>query len=165
MIIIEGPDGSGKSTLAETLKKELGFYIIHPGGPPKDEEVLARMSEQLAHANNPIHWRTAYDRVTCVSHPIYQKIDGAIFKAFRRQTLCNPYTFLIYCRPPNKNLDLSNHIPKPYDTVDHLAMVSAEQPRIVEDYDRMMKDYDHYPYDYTANDLDFIVTQIKRRIR
>ncbi len=166
MIILEGADRSGKTTLGKKLSEKLGLRYVHPGGRPKTEnERLYNLSEQFLCAHirhNPM----IYDRVTCISDPIYRKdLMNPLAKVFRDAMMNIPYTFLIYCRPPDAELAkiLDTKVTE-HDTEEHLLSVKENWKSIVDDYDSTLLDLSHAVYDFTTDQIEPLIKLIKERI-
>ena len=128
-IIIEGPDNSGKSTLLAFLAEELPVYKIQTSGGPEQEpgELVERVRRymQMTH--------TIFDRHPCISDPIYSifrdtdcVIPQSMIDSFDRSN-----TFMIYC----KRRGLGEHVIKPHETAEHVAMVEANHERICDAYE------------------------------
>ena len=163
MIIIEGPDNSGKSTLA----KAIGLPIKHPG--PKPESVravidcLRKQQRRRSHA-------IVHDRVTCISHWIYQQPAIVMCRLLDQKLQflrTSSNVVIVYCRPPDSSiLNWSHHIPKGYVTAEYLDWLSTEHPKIVKRYDEFFSASGNCPnpirFDYVNDDLNDVVEYLRK---
>jgi adenylate kinase family enzyme len=103
VIICEGPDGSGKSTLAARIADDIGWELLHSGGPQKSD---AEMKHRIKTFLNRYTQRTVYDRFPTISDPIY----GAVFdrpsnvQFFNEYQLSIRWPLVIYCKSPTGEL-------------------------------------------------------------
>lgn len=128
-IIIEGPDNSGKSTLVSFLAERFPVYNAQTSGGPEQEpgELKSRVEGYLQKTH------ILFDRHPCVSDPLYSKfrshdctIPQHYIDSFYRQN-----NFYLYCR----GRDLGDHVIKPHETEEHVAMVNQHHGLICELYD------------------------------
>lgn len=159
IIILEGPDNAGKSTLARMLAEDLKVEVVHPGGPPANiADALIRCGEQamLFQLGESISF--IYDRVTCISEPIYRGIDThlvafGLFQADLASEVADHNVLLVYCRPPIRVIkDFSGHVTKAHETEEVVEHAKRNIDRIIIEYDEVMARLKPIVYDYTADD-------------
>ena len=160
-IILEGPDAAGKSTLARVLAGQFGMrHIVSGGAPHNRAEVMEYCRMQLGHCASRM---TVIDRVTPISHPIYNPIyknDPEVMD-FRRQMLASG-SLIVYCRPPTETLMRpEKHEWKDYDTEEHKQKILHNQMEYIGRYDEVFREIPHLPYDYTQGD-DYAVELIAK---
>lgn len=140
-IVLEGPDNSGKSTLAEYLGERLHMPVKHSGGPGKyPGEINARADLLLS---NPIP--TIYDRHPCVSQNIYVEAlssSGERVTDDRVQRLYDSGAVIVFCR----GRDFTHHRMSEHASVDYVAQVERNHPRICELYDAWALDHAHVTF-------------------
>lgn len=149
MIILEGPDNSGKSSLAA----ELGLTYRHPGPAPINDAALDEcLATQLSIMRSPI----VHDRVTCISHQIYNPgwfLDPKLLLNLRQMIECEDVLF-IYCRPPESHMmNFAHHKAKDYDTEEHIKKVIDNQHKYIAGYDELFDSIPHVVYDFTDQDM------------
>ena len=159
IIILEGPDNAGKSTLARMLAEDLKVEVVHPGGPPANiADSLIRCGEQAMLFQLGESVSFIYDRVTCISEPIYRGINThlvafGLFQADLVNEIEEGNALLIYCRPPNRFVkDFSNHVTKAHESEAVVEHAKRNIDRIVFEYDEVMSRLKPIIYDYTADD-------------
>lgn len=158
MIVLEGPDGAGKSTLAKQLSAALNVPIHHSGGPPKSEmEIIERQKAMIDNLRNKE--LMIYDRVPCISDPIYGKYirGGSPFQGVHDPLARTMRAFLIfpiiYCRPVNQAIfnAMATRVEeaKAYKPEDHKEGVKKHVFEIIAQYDDDIAFYPHWTYDWT----------------
>lgn len=139
MIIVEGFDAAGKSTLAAKIGSALGWEVLHPGGPTKDEQdVYNCLLRSLARMRQ----RCVQDRVTHISEAAYSMLtypekSATALNAIREVAAAE---LIIYCRPPTEVLleGLRNHRLKEHDDFLEIEKVMNNAPMIIRTYDTLM---------------------------
>ena len=156
-IILEGPDAAGKTTLAKTLmaiEPRLEFYSS--GGAPKtvdDMNEFCLVQEALSLRKGMI-----LDRITPISHPIYNNIPEAT-KSFLSGVLANiltsPGLIVVYCRPSNDLLMApEKHQWKDYDTEEDKQKILTRQHEFINAYDEVFNNVPHISYDYSDTEAN-----------
>lgn len=170
MIIVEGFDGSGKSTLAGKIGQELGWPVLHPGGPTRSEQ---EVYDCLIRSLTRMRTKCVQDRVTHVSEAVYSMLaypmkSAIALNSLREIAVCE---LVIYCRPPTELLleSFRNHRVKEHDDFMELEKVMRDAPTLIRLYDTMMHLVSFYvgarliKYDRFADGSESHVLDICRR--
>lgn len=140
MIVVEGFDMSGKSTLANILGAELGWPVLHTGGPTRDEaDVVSCLLRSLQRMQK----RCVQDRVTHVSESVYSMTEFPTKAALALDAIREipPTVMMIYCRPAPEFLVRAladEHREKAWDTQDHMYRIRRDAATMIAFYDTVM---------------------------
>jgi hypothetical protein len=157
-IILEGPDAAGKTTLAQQLLKmepRLTFYSS--GGAPRTPEAMDRFCRDQD--NLSTKYGVILDRITPISHPIYNMIGSEAQRELRfwlKSILSSQaHLVMVYCRPSNDLLMRPDkHQWKDYDTEADKMKILDQQHVFIERYDELFKTIPHVCYDYSATEVN-----------
>lgn len=145
MIVVEGFDCSGKSTLAARIGAELGWPVLHPGGPTNDEQDVYNC---LLRSLSRMRQRCVQDRITHISESVYSMLrypqKAAIALCAMREVA--HAELVVYCRPPTEMLldSLRDHAVKEHDDPEKLAKTLEDAPTLIRLYDTVMHLAVHY---------------------
>jgi thymidylate kinase len=169
IIVVEGADHSGKTTLSQSIADKFGWPRIHPGGPPKSiHDRNVKMAEQLVRCVKcdikSIPLPIIYDRVTCISDPVYRfNVLDSVCASFR-DTMLKYDMQVIFCRPPEAVMMEATkyHELKSHDTLEQVKLVNEHQKDFIRGYDNLMNDIPRRHYDFTVDELEPLFEEIRR---